>query len=162
MTATMIKKLSVKTISGDVKKFVLDGLKSEELENGQRFDIFSVVGIIKKVTEGEHDQYGTYYEFGGSFEGIRLIDGSGQTFRAAKCFLPEVATELLVAEHNRICEENDGEAQPIQIALKVSAVVDETLPTMFSYEVTPLIKAEENDPLAMIKQQAGLMLENKG
>ena len=155
--ANMIRKISVKTTVGDLKKFVMSALKEKTMENGQKFDVFSVVGIVKKVTKGTHDQFGDYYEFGGQFEATALCgDTKNTSYRAAKCFLPEVATDLLVAEYDRVASENDGVVDGIQIALKVIATVDEDAAVLYSFEVQPLIEATEADPLAMIKQQAGL------
>lgn len=165
--ANMIRKISVKTVVGNLKAIVLASTKLKEGEkghmaNGQKFDVFSVVGIVKKVTSGEHDQFGAYYEFGGQFEATALVgDNTGTSYRAAKCFLPEVATELLVAEYDRVAQDNDGVVDGIQIALKVIATVDESAAVLYSFEVQPLIEAVEADPLAMIKQQAGLAITKK-
>lgn len=162
--ASMIRKITAKTVAGNLKALVLEGLKEKQLKDGDFIDVFSVVGIIKKVNEGEHDQYGTYHEFGGTFESIvHFGPNAGKSFRAAKCFLPEVATDLLVDEYNRLAKENDGVSPEIQVAVKVIAQVDESSNTNYTFQVTPLMQAQEADPLEMLKKQANLApaLENK-
>jgi hypothetical protein len=161
MAAKLIRKLSTKTVVGILKNVVFESLKAETVKDGDRLDVMTLVGIIKTFKQGESD-YGLYTEFKGQFEAQSLIgDTAGQTFRAAKCFLPEVATDLLLEKINEVAEANDGAIGDIQVAVKVVAVVDETANTLYGYEVEPLIDVEEADPLAILKQQAGVALEDK-
>lgn len=161
--AAIIRKISSKTVLGNLKGLILQGLKDGQYKDGDIVDTMDIIGIVKKVTEGEHQDYGTYYEFGGSFEATAHMGGNaGVSFRAPKCFLPEAATELLRDQIHQYAEEHDGEMADIQIALKIQVRIDESVATNYVFQVTPLMTPESADPLHAIKEKAGLaQSENK-
>ena len=150
----IIRKLSTKTVVGNLKSLVMAGLKDDTFADGDVQDVLSLVGIIKKYNEGEHAEFGTYYEFVGSFEGTaHMGPNKDQSFRAPKCFMPEAATELLIEEIQRVAAEHDGELQDVQVAVKIQVRIDESVASNYVYQVVPLIESSQADPLAMIKNQ---------
>lgn len=152
--SAIIRKISTKTVVGNLKAIVLNGMKEDAIHDGDVLDVMTVLGIVKKYNEGEHAEYGTFFEFVGQFESESLIGPqSGESFRAPKCFLPEAATELLVNEINTICEIHDGEMKDVQVAVKIQVRVDESANTNYVFQVVPLIEVEEADPLLQLKNK---------
>lgn len=158
--SAIVRKLSTKTVVGNLKAIIAAGLKNDTMINGDTLDVLTLVGVIKKYNEGEHAEFGTYYEFVGMFEGEALCGANaGKTFRAPKCFLPEAATELLIAEMKKVAEENDGVMSDVQVAVKVQVQLDDTTATGYVYQIIPLIAVTNADPLEQIKAKIQAKIE---
>lgn len=141
--STMIKKLSVKAVCGDVKKFVRDNLSDET----PSVACMRVVGIAHGMQTGSTDN-GDWTAFKGGFEATNLI--SGETFAAGKLFLPEVAEDLVLTALS------GDDVESVNLAFDIGVKINESSVTGYEYFATPLIKPSENDPLAQLKASLDL------
>ena len=135
----LIKKMSCKTVCGDVKK-----LAREQLVDGVKtVAIMRVIGVAQGMVTGTGDN-GDWVSFKGGFEGTNLIDGA--VYKSGKLFLPEVAEDLVVAALNT--EGNEA----VNLAFDISILEDAASATGYVYTATPLMEVEENDPIEQLKK----------
>ena len=136
--SNIIKKITVKTVLGDVKKMVLGDKKKGVEGLDVKTDVMRVAGIARRMETGE-SEYGPWVKFKGSFMGTNLI--TGEEFRAGSAMLPEVASELLEEAMNAEGAEN------VKFGFDVAVTPDDSIAIGYQYSVTPLIEATEDDPL---------------
>ena len=141
---TLVKKLSAKSMCGDIKKRVHSG----DLKDGK---IYRVWGLAAKIETGTSD-HGEWLCFVGRFEAINIETGEHKA--STKLFLPDVAQDLLVAPVEGL---KDGETG-IEFGFDIAIRVDESAATGYVYEASPLDEPNTNDPMAKLanKYSAGL------
>lgn len=139
MAASLLKKMSAKAIVGNVKEVA----KSIE-HDGDKTPLYNVYGICTGIETGEHQTNGPWIGFKGSFGAINLV--TGEEFSATKCFLPDPMPGLL----ENAMRDNDS----VEFALEVALKRRDDLAVGYEYMVTPLIDAQEADPLAHLKAKA--------
>ena len=132
----LIGKISPKNCSGNIKQIL------KEMKEGQTQDILQVIGIAKGTIEGESD-FGPYTGFKGQFKAKNLLDG--REFMSGKCFLPDVATDLIAAQFA-------DDIKEIQFAFIVGVKAVETSSVGYEYYAKPLTEPKENDPLALLER----------
>lgn len=132
----IIKKISTKTVYGEVKRSELYEAK------GQRIDLYDVFGIAKGVKSGESN-YGDWHALTGSFRAVNVE--TGEEFQAGTLFLPGVGHDLIAGLI--------GDAEAVEFALRVSVAADDTSQIGYAYHVTPLIEPTEGDPLSKLQAQ---------
>jgi len=115
-----------------------------------------IVGIANKIVTGKQaDGVTTYEGMGGNFE-VNFATGEEQV-RAGKCFLPESFMDPIL-DLLRVPVFEDGKAgkpkaESVQFAYKV-AIIKAANPAGYSWELTPLMDADEADPLAALRTSA--------
>jgi len=127
--ATIIKKISPKAICGRIAK--PEGKKA----------IARIFGIAHGTVTGT-TQYGDFTGFKGTFGAINL--DTGEEFASAKCFLPDVATDMIAAA---LADEAN---ETIQFAYDVMIDPADT-EQGYVFSVKPVIEATHADPLAALK-----------
>lgn len=142
--SNLIKKVTVKTVFGDPKKYIRDnGLKASVA-------IVRIVGIATRLVTGESD-YGPWVKFKGNFKATNLL--TGEEFRSGSCLMPEVASDLV---EGAMCGEGvDG----VNFAFDILLVPDDSSATGYVYQAEPLIDYTESDPLALLESQVAARLD---
>ena len=135
---TMLRKMSAKTIIGNVRKETPE-------KDGDTAKLFTVLGTTARMQSGESAN-GDWTAFIGEFEATRASDG--EVFRSNKLFLPTVITEQLAATLDRV-QGDDGKAV-VSFAYEVGIQADESAATGYVYVAKPLL-AEQADPFAGIR-----------
>jgi hypothetical protein len=133
---TLVTKLSMKTVcngSPDAPK------KDEPPKKLARF-----YGIATGVKTGE-SAMGPWTALLGSFRGINF--DTGEMFQSGKCFLPNVALNMITPQ--LLKSENQG----VSFAFDISVRRDETSATKYIYTADPIMDAEESDPLEMLTKK---------
>lgn len=133
----LLKKINPKFVMG--KKITAPEEKTE---------LYKVFGIARSVKSGEGD-YGPWTAFLGQFEVIRTIDQ--KSFSGIKLFLPEPMSTLM-AEKLRMPEVSE-----LQFAVSVNLVPSDT-PIGYEYTCTPIIDADQADPLADLRNRMTALL----
>jgi hypothetical protein len=142
----IVKKLSSKTIIGNVlTAFTIDE-KTKQPVIGELVALFSVVGIANTIKTGT-STYGDWQSFKGTFEATNLL--TGEVFRAGELFLPEVAENMLTGPVTQHGEVKFG------FEIGARSVKDRTNDQIVKYEFTckPLLDTAENDPIAALKAE---------
>lgn len=142
----IVKKLSAKTIIGNVLGAFTVDEKTKQPVIGELVALFQVVGIAVTIKTGT-STYGDWQSFKGTFEATNLL--TGEVFRAGELFLPEVAENMLVGPVTQ-----HGEVQ-FGFEIGARSVKDRTNDQIVKYEFTckPLLDTAENDPLEALKAQ---------
>lgn len=130
----IISKISTKTIFGTVNAKT----PSDEGVVKANGALYRVFGMASDVKHGE-SQYGPYTEFRGQFRALNLH--TGEEYQAGKCFLPVVASNLLEG----ILTSVDAAQFAFDIGVK-----EADTQIGYEYTVTPLIAADEADPLTAL------------
>lgn len=128
MPSQFIKKISVKNCYGKVSAA------------DAPMDILQVVGIATGSRTGE-STYGPWVSLRGTFQATNLQ--TGEVFRGSECFLPDIGVDMVLVALN------SKDAQAVEFAVNVSIKKSES-PIGYEYTVTPLMKLQENDPLAAL------------
>lgn len=132
----MLKKLTPKSIIGDVKKL------SKQYESGTIVPLYDLVGVVDTFETGESN-YGPWTAFKGDFAFTSHLnpDDSGE---AKKAFVHEpVLSYLLDAVTNN---------EAVEFAITVSLRVDDELPTGYEYVCESMIDVKPNTRLAHLTQ----------
>jgi len=138
MAENLITKITVKNVCGN------PDLEQIIKAPGQQIDLMDVFGLARKALPGE-SQYGPYVKFSGSFKAINLQ--TGETVRSGACILPGTAQEMLAGEFT-------DDTTEIKFGFKIGVKYDKASKgTNYSFVVTPLTEAGENDPLVMLEAQ---------
>ena len=141
----LIKKLSAKSIIGNVKKISMDNFYLEndtEKPNPDapgQIDLFRILGIVKGLKTGTTDN-GDWISFEGDFKATRLLDG--ETFRGPRAFISEPAQSLL-----EVALEGN---ETVEMAFTVS-IVPGSNAYGYEYRTSPLITPAENDGIAALE-----------
>lgn len=126
--AELIKKITAKAVAGAVEK------------PKKVVQLVRVAGIANKAKVGSTD-YGEYVAFLGSFKAINLA--TGEEFRSGKLILPEVAQNVLAG-----MLEGEG-ADSVGFAFDLGVKPSKS-PTGYDWTATPLVEADEADPVEQL------------
>ena len=164
-TGVIIKsRLTVKDIVGDIQKLFLDGKLKAEI--GVTYPIARVLGRVNGFEYVDNNNFGVSCRFIGNCSGISLIDG--HELVAKNCFLPKVAEDqlsalILALAEGVVTEEERQTNDDINIVrvVKVNEIIDFAYDILveytakgrgYSFSATPLIKPNQSDPMAALKQ----------
>jgi hypothetical protein len=128
--AKIIKKISTKTVFGDV---VLADLPEKESK-----ELIRVVGIATGTQVGM-STYGEWTALKGSFQAINL--DTGEEYRSNKCFVPDTITDGVAVA---LAQDN---TKSVEFGVLVSVRRNPNVAKGYEYEVEPLLKMSESDPL---------------
>jgi hypothetical protein len=151
---SLLKKITAKTVLGDVKKIAFGDDK--QLEKG--FPAMRVLGVVRNVQTGTSD-YGDWVKFKGSFKATNLL--TGEEFNSSALMLPEVASDLLDTAIQSVGDDFESIECAFDIGLKGA---DTSIG--YEYTVTPLVEMSTSDPIVALEKQLPAMpkvkqLENK-
>lgn len=140
--ATMIKKMSAKTILGkNVKTLIPEG------EDGAVEYLFTIFGTAREVRSGT-GPYGDWASLVGEFE---AVSPDGETFQSAQCFLPEPMHSMMV------CKLREINSNAIDFAVKVLIKKRPDLGVGYEYLGEMIRDAQAADPLAHMR---AMVMEN--
>jgi hypothetical protein len=151
--ASLVRKLSPKTVCGKVKLptkkgkgYDADG-KEIEIDVPYSATLYTVIGVSHGIKTGTGDN-GPWVAFLGSFEATRHSDGA--VFQAGQCFIPKAVEDLLVSAM-RAGQKDDPQAS-VQFAIEVGIKPADTA-VGYEYTVKNLVKTQNADPLALLRNQ---------
>lgn len=130
----MIKKISTKTVLGNVKAIVQD------LKEGEKTRAMMVVGVAKGVRTGE-STYGPWVSFKGQFKATNLLNGEVSV--SGECFLPDIASNMIEAQL--------ADADSVEFGFDIVIKYDDDARDKYVYEIEPLFEPQENDPLLLLE-----------
>lgn len=135
--ATLLKKLSVKSICGAIVAPPVGELR----------ELAVIIGFARD-SEKKETSFGESIGFAGDFKGINVE--TGEEFRAGKLYLPDVAENLLA---NALAS-TDG---MVEFGFKISVIGVEGRNKgetgKYEYRCEPLMEAAENDPLNLLESR---------
>ena len=131
----LVKKLSVKSVVGDVKKMVAAG------DIKKSTPVMRAYGKATGIQTGTSDN-GDWVAFKGEFKGINLL--TGEEYGSGKLFMPDVASDLL--EGMLVGEEVNG----VEFGFDLLVKPDASSATGYVYEAEPLIKPAQDDTLSRL------------
>jgi len=149
----LIKKLSSKSIIGNVKKiafaeFYLDNdLEKLNPEGKSELSLYTIYGVCSGIKTGTTDN-GEWISFEGEFKATR--DHDGEVFRAPRAFLMEPAAGMLQAA----LEVGDT----IELAFNVSMVPANNA-YGYEYRCSQLLEVKETDAIAALEKKISLRLD---
>ena len=149
--ADLLKKISAKQVVGNVKKVVADSLKND----GDKMDLYNVIGIATGVKTGETD-YGPWIAFTGQFEATNIE--TGEVFQSGKCHMPEPLDQMI---HDVIVQKDtDGNpaVESVQFAYTVGVKRRDDLQVGYEYTLREIVSADAADPLAALRDQSAKQL----
>lgn len=139
MTTKLIKKITSRDVMGNLKEVIRESGK----KNGEIVPLFTIVGQVIGHTAGE-SQYGPWIKIKGRFRATNKI--TNDVFNSAVAMLPdEAVTPLLTVLAI------DG-AQSVDMAFDIGAKIDDNTAVGYVYEVVPLMKPSEDDPLDRLQK----------
>ncbi len=145
----LIKKISVKTVAGNIKKMIAAQPEGEE----KPIPFMRVYGVATSVETGESD-YGAWKAFIGQFKAINLLDGT--EYNSGKLFLPNVAGDLLDGSLGA------SEINNVEFGFDLIAVPDSESTVGYVYEAEPLIEPAKDDTFSRLERNLpGKVLEHK-
>lgn len=127
-----------------------EGIK--EMKNGERRPIAHFIGRVEGTETGS-STFGDWVALLGIFKGINLE--TGEVFRSKKAFMPDAATEQVIAYLDNI--ENEGDSVEFALEIGIQRVIkkdakDIEVGVGYEYSVSPLIEADmASDPLTEIE-----------
>jgi hypothetical protein len=149
----LIKKLSSKSIIGNVKKIAMEEfyLKNDtekpNPEAKSELSLYTIYGVCSGIKTGETDN-GEWVSFEGEFKATR--DSDNEVFRAPRAFLSEPACGMLQAA----LESGDT----VELAFNVS-IVPANNAYGYEYRCSPLLEIAETDAIAALEQKIRLRLD---
>jgi len=145
----LIKKISVKTVAGNIKKLIAAQPEGEE----KPVPFMRVYGVATRVETGESD-YGVWKAFIGQFKAVNLLDGV--EYSSGKLFLPDVAGDLLEGALGA------SETSSVEFGFDLIAVPDTESNVGYVYQAEPLIEPAKDDTFSRLeKSLPGKVLEHK-
>lgn len=148
-TIELLSKLSLKSVYGAVNIKVLH-------EGKKTIHLMRVLGIASGVKTGSSN-FGDWLAFTGNFKATNLETGA--EFRSGKIFLPTIASGLIEGAIQQ------AETDSVQFAfdIGVKPVQDRQGKDSYEYTVTPLVEAQDNDPLKQLENTLPKLaaIENK-
>lgn len=132
---TLLKKLSVKGVCGNIKAPAV----------GVTVDLMVVMGYAK-TSEIKKTTFGDSVGFHGDFKGINV--DTGEEFRSGTCYLPDVASDLLA----NALDSTDG-AVEFGFTIGIVGVAGRTPEeaTKYEYRCAPMMEVSENDPMVLLE-----------
>ncbi len=145
----LIKKISVKTVAGNIKKLIAAQPEGEE----KPIPFMRVYGVATRAEIGESD-YGVWKAFIGQFKAVNLLDGV--EYSSGKLFLPDVAGDLLEGALGA------SETNSVEFGFDLIAVPDEASTIGYVYQAESLIEPAKDDTFSRLeKSLPGKVLEHK-
>jgi len=144
----LIKKISVKTVAGNVKKMIAAQAEGK----AKSIPVMRVYGVATRMLTGEGDN-GSWVAFIGQFKAVNLLDGVEYT--SGKLFLPDVASDLLEGALGA------AETNSVEFGFDVIVVPDESSGTGYVYQAEPLIEPEKDDTFSRLEKVMPVALEDK-
>lgn len=134
MTTKLVKKITARDVMGVMKAVIRDSKK----DNGEVVELFTIIGQVIGHSTGE-STYGPWVKIKGRFRATNKI--TGDIYNSAVAMLPDEAMDPLLA-----VLAIDGAAS-VDMAFDINAKIDDTTAVGYVYEVVPLMKPSEDDPL---------------
>lgn len=131
----LLNKITIKSVCGELEGAVTEAKPT--------LDIAQIIGIVKEKEEIK-GQYGSSWKLKGEFKAINLI--TKEPFYSANCFLPGLASDLVV---NQLQDVGDN---AVQFAFVIGIKYAKNK-VGYEYSVKPLIKPSENNALTLIENQ---------
>lgn len=131
----LTKKLSVKSVVGNIKLMVRDGA----IKDGDQ--IMRVYGTASALATGTSD-FGDWVGFKGNFKAINLI--TSEAFASGKLFLPDVAGDLLEGAVS-------GSDGAVEFGFDIAIEYDDQSATGYIYTATPILEPAEDEALSRIE-----------
>lgn len=142
--ANMVRKLSPKTVVGDLKKIAAQMRVNEDRSNRV---LYRVMGVSHGIKADVGDN-GPWVAFLGAFEAVRA--DTGEIFQAGQCFVPKAVEDLLVASL-KAGQKGDASAS-IEFAIEVGMKLADTA-VGYEFTVKNLVKTQNADPLAALRSR---------
>ena len=145
MAETIIKnKLVLKDLGNPAKVKDLQGDKAKHV-------LGTIIGIASGVRRRANKTDPTKMDEGllGNFEGVPN-DKDADTVSSGVCYLPEGMFQMIASKL-----EGENAADSVQFAIEV-ATVKANNPAGYTWAMTPKIDTAEADPLAALRERAGL------
>lgn len=134
MSAELIKKISAKTVFGNVTA------------PEKPIELYSVMGIANGIKSGQ-STYGEWISLTGQFEAQNME--TGEAYAAPQCFLPEPLQGMIVAK----IRTPDEQGKTVSVRFAVVVGIKPAKSTLgYEYTVRELVDASENDPLADLRK----------
>jgi hypothetical protein len=137
----LIKKISIKTVVGNVKAIV------KEMDEGESRIIMRVIGKATGSKVGE-STYGAWEALKGDFKATNME--TGEQFRSGVAFLPDVALDLVIGALN------GGDVSSVDFGFDIGVTEDSDSNTGYVYNATPLLEVKESDPIAMLEKSLNI------
>lgn len=138
MSKSLMKKITTKALIGKIER--------DSVPNKGERKLYRVFGSAMGTVTGS-GTYGDYVGFRGRFRAVVIdpaIHETGATFDAAKLYLPQMATDMLLP-----VVENQTEGG-VQFGFDIGVIKADTA-TGYEYTVTPIVEsAPEADPLEIL------------
>lgn len=134
----LIKKISVKTVCGDLKAMLREG----KLTDGMK--LMRVFGIANGIATGV-SEYGPWVAFKGTFEAMSYF--TGKISHSGRCLLPDVASEVLEG----VVLTAEGRAG-VEFGFEIILKFDDKSATGYIFEAEPILAPAQNDPLMQLKR----------
>lgn len=151
MAQQLVKKMSAKSIIGNVKGLSLKTFYNDEGEISKtapkHLDLFQLIGVAKGFKTGDHETNGPWVSFQGNFKAVGLIpdeNGEIDTFRSTVAFLPEPASSML---HSALADNEE-----VEMAFIIGIGPCNT-PIGYEYLCKPIFEPKETDAIAAIEQR---------
>lgn len=112
----------------------------------EKTPLFRVLGIASGSKTGESN-YGPWTSFVGQFRAIRNSDG--EVFQAGQCFLPAMATNLMLP----VVEQHGSTG--VEFAFDVGVVPASTA-IGYEYFAEPIVESGETDALAALQKKVDM------
>lgn len=137
----ILNKITMKAVCGaEVKEYLGDF---------EQLDFIMVIGIAKQKAI-HHSTFGGQpkqsWALLGEFKAINLQ--TKEEFYAPKCFLPDLAADLVANQME------EGQDNALQFAFVLGAKKSKST-VGYEYTCKPLVKPAENSPLSMLEKQVG-------
>ncbi len=139
----MKAKIAVKDLGNPKKAAALDEGDTSRITLGR------VMGIATDIKKGLNPQGEPYMGLVGSFEGTPA-DETKDIIQSGVCYLPGGVTEAIAGQMQ-------ASGKPVSFAFDIK-VFKANNAAGLSYELIPLIKPADNDPLAALRNQVSAAL----
>ena len=163
--AKLLKKLSSKAVSGNIKKIVqatktelVDGIETtvQMYKEDDEVKLLTIFGTANDVKTGQ-GAFGEWVAFQGQFEAINAI--TGEEFTARQCHLPEPWSAELHGQLKtaKIVEAEGGAMASLEFAIHVNVIVvidkdDQSIG--YEYRSDSAIKQEPSPALSRLRALA--------
>jgi hypothetical protein len=149
----LIKKLSSKSVIGNVKKIAMEefylknDVEKPNPDAKSELSLYTIYGRCRGIKTGTGDN-GDWVSFEGDFKATRDIDG--EVFRAPRAFISEPAAGMLQAA----LEAGDT----VELAFNVS-IVPSNNAYGYEYRCAPLLEVKETDDMLALEKKIQLRLD---
>ena len=151
--ATLIKKISIKTVCGKPEREVIgQDANGKPVIGFVEKELMQVVGIASSTRTGT-TTYGDYVGFRGQFQATNME--TGEQYRAAQCFLPDDITSMLAVELG------GDNVKKVEFAFVVGIRPRDDLEIGYEYPAKPLMEPSSQDPLESLINRTVQKLETK-